>query len=159
VYGGFYFGLCSGSKKGENLMSEANKSIVHRVVEECVNQGNLDVADELLATDYIDHDALPGVAPGVEGFKQVISMYRAAFPDLNVTIEDTFTEGDKVVARWVGKGTHKGELMGIPPTGKEVSVTGMEINRIAEGKIVEHWENIDLLGMMVQLGVVPPPGG
>jgi predicted ester cyclase len=86
-------------------------------------------------------------------------MYRTAFPNIHVTIEDQIAEGDKVVTRWTGHGTHQGELMGIPPTNKAVTVTGIAIDRIVAGKIVEHWENFDQLGMLVQLGVVPPPGG
>lgn len=140
-------------------MSEENKALSRRVIEECFNKGNLALADELCAPDYVDHDAPPGFSPGVEGFKQQVAMYRAAFPDVQITVEDQVAEGDKVVTRWTGRGTHKGELMGIAPTNKEVTVTGMSINRIVEGRIVEHWENFDQMGMMLQLGVVPPPGG
>jgi steroid delta-isomerase-like uncharacterized protein len=140
-------------------MSADHKALSRRVIEACFNQGNLALADELYAPDYVDHSAPPGFPPGVAGFKQQVAMYRAAFPDVHVTIEDQVAEGDKVVTRWTGRGTHQGELMGIAPTHKAVTVTGIAIDRIVAGKIVEHWENFDQLGMLVQLGVVPPPGG
>lgn len=139
-------------------MSEENKALARRVIEGCFNQGNLALADELFAPDYVDHDAPPGFPAGVEGFKQQVTMYRTAFPDVHITIEDQVTEGDKIVTRWSARGTHQGELMGIPPTNKEVTVTGIAIDRIDRGKIVEHWEIFDQLGMMQQLGVVPAPG-
>lgn len=138
-------------------MSEENKAVSRSVIEECFNKGNLALADELYTADYIDHNALPGMPNGPEGFKQTAAMYRAAFPDIHITIEDQLAEGDKVVTRWTGSGTHQGELMGIPPTGKQVTVTGIGIDRIANGKIVEHWEIFDQLGMMQQLGVIPSP--
>jgi steroid delta-isomerase-like uncharacterized protein len=140
---------------GEIIMSEQNKALSRRIAEECFNKGNLAVADEVIAADFVDHSAPPGLAPGVEGFKQLVAMYRNAFPDIRTTIDDVIAEGDKVVIRWTGRGTHKGELMGIAPTGKTVTVTGIGIDRIANGKIVEHWESFDQLGMMQQLGVIP----
>ena len=85
-------------------------------------------------------------------------MYRSAFPDMQLTIEDQIAEGDKVVTRWTARGTHQGELMGIPPTGKQATVTGITVGRVANGKFVESWSNFDALGMMQQLGVVPVPG-
>ncbi len=136
-------------------MSEQNKALVRRIVQECFSKGNLAAADEVLAANYVDHNAPPGIPPGIAGFKQLVTMYRAAFPDLQVTVEDMVAEGDKVVVRWTGRGTHKGELMGIAPTNKAVTVTGIGIDRIANGKIVEHWESWDQMGMMQQLGVVP----
>lgn len=136
-------------------MSDENKAIVRRTMEECFNNGNLGVADELVTADYVDHAAPPGFPGGPEGFKQLVGMYRQAFPDLRVTIEEVIAEGDKVVTRWVATGTHQGELMGIPPTNKPVTVTGIDINRVVGGKVTEHWGNFDQLGMMQQLGVAP----
>ena len=138
-------------------MSEENKSISRRVQEEAFNQGNLAVIDELVAADYVDHDLPPGFPDGPEGYKQLVAMYRAAFPDVQMTIEDVIADGDKVALRWTATGTHQGELMGIPPTNKQVTVTGMDINRLAGGKIAEHWGNFDQMGMMQQLGVIPSP--
>lgn len=138
-------------------MSDENKAVARRVQEEAFNQGNLAIIDELVSADYVDHDLPPGFPAGREGFKQMVAMYRAAFPDVQMTIEDVVAEGDKVVIRWAAKGTHKGELMGIPPTNKQVTVTGVDINRLAGGKLAEHWGNFDQMGMMQQLGVIPSP--
>ena len=138
------------------MSTEENKAIDRRFTEEVWNQGNLAVVDELMSADYDGHD--PAMPAGSEGLKQFVLMYRSAFPDVHLTIEDQIAEGDTVVSRWTARGTHKGELMGIPPTGKQVTVTGMNIERIANGKFVEGWSNYDTLGMLQQLGVVPAPG-
>ena len=140
------------------MSAEENKAIARRLFEGVWNQGKLDVADEILAADYVFHAPVPREVRGPEGFKQFVSMYRTAFPDVQYTIEDQIAEGDKVVTRWTCTGTHTGELMGIPPTGVQVTVTGIVIGRIAGGKIVEDWGNWDALGMLQQLGVVPPIG-
>jgi steroid delta-isomerase-like uncharacterized protein len=137
------------------MSAEENKALARRVLEEMFNKGNLDVADELLVPDYVDHDpAMPEDIHGPEGFKQYVSGYRSAFSDLHVEIEDQIAEGDKVVTRWTGTGTHDGELAGIPPTGKRVTLPGMEIVRISGGKLVEGWEGYDSMNLMQQLGVV-----
>ena len=138
-------------------MSESNKTLLRRDAEEVWNQGNLDAVDELFATDVILHEAPPGVSPGAKGVKQLIAGYRAALPDFHLTIEDLIAEGDRVVNRWSMTGTHKGELMGIPPTGKKVTSTGISIVRIADGKIAEIWGASDQLGLMQQLGAIPSP--
>ena len=137
---------------------EENKAIDRRFTEELFNKGNLAVVDELVATNFVDHSGFPGVTPDREGYKQFATISRTALPDFHTTIEDIIAEGDKVVQRFTARGTHKGEFMGIPPTGKQVTVAGIAIHRITDGKIVENWVNMDMLGMMVQLGVVPPPG-
>jgi len=135
---------------------EENKALVRRSFEEALNQRNLDLVDEIYATGYVYH--LPGSPEihGSEGFKQLQAMQFAAFPDLHFTVEDMFAEGDKVVTRYTVLGTHEGEHMGIPPTGKQITVTAMTIHRIASGKIVEDWGSYDALGLMQQLGVIPP---
>src|SRR5437867_12557901 len=130
------------------MSTEANKTIVRRLYEEVWNTGDLDKANAVLAADFVDHAAPPGFATGLEGAKQVFSMYRAAFPDLQIVVEDLVADGDRVVARWRSRGTHQGPLMGIPPTGKQVVTTGIDIHRIADGKIVEHWATFDQLGML-----------
>ncbi len=127
-------------------------------MEEVLNKGNLEVIDELCSADVVDHAAPPGTPPGIEGVKQMIGMYRAAFPELHITIEDMIAEGDKVACRYTLRGTHQGDLMGISPSGKQVTVRGIDIGRIVGGKSVEHWEVFDELGMMQQLGLVPPLG-
>jgi steroid delta-isomerase-like uncharacterized protein len=140
-------------------MSEENKAITRRDWEETWNQGNLDLIDELQAVDYVGHFLPPGLPTGREGYRQFVQVFRAAIPDIHITIEDLIAEGDKVVTRFTARGTHQGELMGIPPTGKAVEVTGISIYRFAKGQIVEDWAEYDQLGMLTQMGVVPPPGG
>jgi steroid delta-isomerase-like uncharacterized protein len=140
------------------MSTEENKAKQRRVWEEIINKGNLAVADELFATNYIYHGPVGMEFKGPEGLKQLISMFRNAFPDIHVTVEDMIAEGDKVVCRITGRGTHKGEMMGIPPTGKQTEVTGIIITRWAGGKEVETWEILDMLHMMQQIGVVPPMG-
>jgi steroid delta-isomerase-like uncharacterized protein len=137
------------------MSTEENKALARRVIEQMFNEGNLDMADELLAPGYVDHDpSLPEDVHGPEGFKEYVGMYRAAFPDLHVQIEDQLAEGDRVATRWTGTGTHNGELAGITPTGKQVTVPGMEIVRIANGKLIEGWEGYDSGTLMRQLGVM-----
>jgi steroid delta-isomerase-like uncharacterized protein len=141
------------------MSAEGNKALIRRYVEEVWNKGNLSVIGEILATKFIRHDpADPEPVSSSEGLKQVVTMYRTAFPDVHFTIDDQIAEGDKVATRWRGSGTHKGSLRGIAPTGKESTVTGIVISRIVGGKIVEEWGNWDTLGMLQQLGVVPKMG-
>ena len=116
-------------------------------------------ADEFLAPDFVEHEELPpGMPSGREGVKQMTAMMRSAFPDFKATIDDMVAEGDKVVLRMTWKGTHKGEFMGVRPTGKSVSFGVIDIIRIAGGKFVEHWGQMDSMGMMQQLGAMPGPG-
>ncbi len=138
-------------------MTEDNKALNRRFVEEVINQGNLDAIDELIDPGVVDHSVPAGFPTGREGAKQFAAMMRSAFPDLHHTIEDMIAEGDKVVMRSTWSGTHQGEFMGIPATGKRVTVSAIDISRVADGRIVEHWEQSDALGLMQQLGVVPPP--
>jgi len=139
------------------MSTEANKAIARRFLEEVFGQGKLAVADEILAPDHVDHGpgALPGTPPGPEGSKMLVTVYRNAFPDIHFTIDEQIAEGDKVVTRWTGHATHKGELAGIPATGKSATVTGMGVDRIVNGKIVESWGIFDQFGMLQQLGVIP----
>ncbi len=145
------------ARSGPATSTEENKALVHRFLEEVIGKGNLAVADELLAPTYTYH------APGMEvqspaAMKQVFTMLRTAFPDWYETVEDLFAEGDKVVFRVIGHGTHQGDFMGIPPTGKRVTMHGIDIVRLEGGKLAEHWAIFDQLGMMQQLGVIPAPG-
>jgi steroid delta-isomerase-like uncharacterized protein len=137
---------------------EANKEVIRAYVETIFNQRQVERADELVAPDYLDHTALPGQAPGLEGAKQKWAMYLAGLPDLRVTIEELVAEGDKVAVRRSYAGTHRGELLGIPPTGKQVRLGGISIFRLDGGKIAEQWEQLDRLALMQQLGVLPTPG-
>lgn len=134
---------------------EENKAIVQSAVD-AFNRGDRDAVDRLFAADYLDHDpSRTGLPPGPEGVKQAWGMFRAAFPDGRVFIEDMIAEGDRVVVRGVVRGTHQGELMGAPPTGRQVTVTLIDINRIEGGKLTERWAEQDNLGLMQQLGEIP----
>lgn len=138
------------------MQPEENKAITRRFLEEIFAGGNLELVEELFAPDFVLHDpSVPQEVRGVEALKQYVTMYRTAYPDTRFTVEDQIAEGDRVVTRWTGQGTHQGELMGVPPTGKQVTVTGIELDRISGGKIEETWVNYDALGMMQQLGIVP----
>lgn len=138
------------------MTNTANKAIARNLVGG-LTAGNLDVVDELLATDFIAHmSGLPKPIRGVEAFKQYVSAHAVAFPDLHYTFEDEIAEGDKVVLRWTGRGTHTGEFMGIPPTGKQITISGVNTYRIASGKVVEEWSDFDRLDMLQQIGVIPP---
>ena len=139
------------------MSAEENKSVSRRVADEIFSGGNLDLADELYAPDYVLHDPmLPEDLYGPEGLKRYAAMTLGAFPDARVTVEDQVAEGDKVVSRWTAAGTHTGDLMGIPPTGRRIEVSGITINRFSGGKIAEDWYQSDDLEMMRQLGVMPP---
>jgi steroid delta-isomerase-like uncharacterized protein len=135
---------------------EENKALIRRFYDEVVNAGRLELVDELAAPDLIDHEELPGFAGGREGVKQFFATMRTAFPDLRMDVQDIIAEGDKVVARATIRGTHQGEFMGIVPTGKAISVSGIDIVRFSGGKVAEHWGVTDGAAMMQQLGAVPP---
>ena len=138
-------------------MSEQNKALARRALEEIWNQGKLAVIDELTASSATFHDPnVPGGKfTGPEGLKQLVQIYRGACPDVRLTINDQIAEGDKVVTRWTATGTHKGQLMAIAPTNKHATVTGVDIDRYQNGKVVEAWSSYDMLGLFQQLGVVP----
>jgi steroid delta-isomerase-like uncharacterized protein len=133
------------------------KEIARRLTEEPWT-GDMGVIDELVAPEFVGHNP-PGRDQifGPEGLRGFVETYRSAFPDARVTVESQLAEGDRVVTRWTAHGTHRGELMGIDPTGREVTVNGITISRVSAGKVVESWSNWDALGMLVQLGVVPEP--
>ena len=135
-----------------------NKAIIRAFVETVWNGRQLDRADEVVAADFIDHAPLPGQAPGLEGVKRKWAMYLDAIPDFRVTIKDLMAEGDKVAVRRSYEGTHRGELLGIPAHWQAVAVWRHQYSRLAEGRIAEHWEQLDRLALMQQLGVVPAPG-
>jgi steroid delta-isomerase-like uncharacterized protein len=136
---------------------EQNKDLAHRYLE-MINRGHLAALDEVLSPDYLYH--VPGNPKPLNRAQhlQFVTMFYSAFPDLSHTIEDQIAEGDKVVTRATDRGTHRGELMGIPPTGKQFSVTGINIIRIERGKIVEEWVSFDMLGLLQQIGAVPASG-
>ena len=137
--------------------TEENKALA-RQSWEVVTEESLDTLEDALAEVYADdfilHEAGEDIV-GIEGLTQFVSIMRSALPDLRITLEDDMAEGDKVVTRWIGQGTHQGELMGIAPTGNQVTITGITIHRIDDAKIVEEWSNWDALGLMQQIGAVP----
>ena len=137
-------------------MSENNKAVVRRLIEEVWNKGNLPLADELFTPNYEHRDAsTPDFGRGPEGEKKRATLYRTAFPDLRLTVEDIIAEGETVVTRWSCRGTHKGDLRGIAPTGKQINISGVTITRLEKGKLAEGFVSWDALGLMQQLGVVP----
>jgi steroid delta-isomerase-like uncharacterized protein len=135
---------------------EENKAETRRAIKEFWNQGNMELLDEFWAPNYVNHDPSNPEVRDLEGFKQWVGMVRNAFPDLNVNVDDLIAEGDKVALRWTFRGTHKGEFGKISATGKQVTITGITISRIADGKTVESWWSDDDLGLLQQLGVIPP---
>jgi steroid delta-isomerase-like uncharacterized protein len=138
-------------------MEEAvNKGIVRRFYDEVLTGRNLNVAVELFAPDFLSHPA-SGKAVDLATYLQAVHMSHSAFADLQVTVEDQIAEGNKVVTRWKAPGTQTGPYMGIPPTGRELTVSAIHIHRLVYGKLVEHWEQIDTLGALLQLGVFPTP--
>ncbi len=137
-------------------MSENNKAVVRRLLDEVWNKGNLSLVDELFTPNFEFHDAsTPDLGRGPESEKKRVTLYRNAFPDLRITIEDMIAEGETVVTRWTCRGTHKGDLSGIAPTGKQITISGITVGRFANGKIAQGYANWDALGLMQQLGVVP----
>lgn len=134
-------------------MAENAKEITRRVFEDLWTKGDLDVADRMFAGSFVGHD--PNMSETIRGpdeLKAYVRMYRAAFPDLNVTVDDQIAEGDRIVTRFSAHGVHRGELFGIQPTGNSVTIVGLVEDRIAEGRIVESWISYDMLGLMRQLG-------
>ena len=140
------------------MLEEENKAVIRRWIE-AFNERNLEAEADLLAPGYVAHvPAAPGPLEGLEAWRQFTGPFVEAFPDLRLTVEDIMAEGDMVAARVAFDGTHRGEFQGIPPTGKEVAFTSIEVNRVVDGKGEEHWVEIDLLGLMQQLGAIPEPG-
>ena len=133
-----------------------------RLIEESFNEGKFELADELISPDAINHDPAEPVRMrglrGPETFKRTVTMYREAFPDVRMVVDDVIASGDQVAARWHSEGTHRGQLEGLAPTGARVSVTGISIDRWKDGKVVETWTEWDNLGLARQLGAAPPEG-
>jgi steroid delta-isomerase-like uncharacterized protein len=134
---------------------ESNVQVVRRFFEVGPSKGDITAADALLAPDFALHIPLPAPGPGRAAMNNIITTCRAAFHGLQVTVEDMVAEGDKVTCRFTARGVHKGEFMGLPPTGKEIRMTGIEIFRLRDGKIAELWGEANLMGLMQQLGLLP----
>lgn len=134
------------------MTAQGNKTIVRRFVEEFQNGGNESAAEELLAADFVDHSPFPGVSPDREGVKRLFAALRQAFPDLRAKIHDQLAEKDRVATRKTFRGTHRGEFLGIAPTGRSVSFDVIDVVRVEEGRIAEQWNVIDLMGLLQQIG-------
>src|ERR1700733_4866289 len=132
-----------------------NKTVITRFVEEVINQGRLQRADDLVAVDFLELDPLPGQQQGREGLKQVIGAFRNAFPDIHWVIEEMIGEGEKVFSRFTWHGTHRGEFFGVPATGKQIKVKGMVVDLFVAGKVAEDLILMDSLSMIKQLGGIP----
>lgn len=134
-----------------------NSAVLKRFVEEVINQGRLEVADEIVPLDFVELDPLPGQQQGRNGLKEIIAMMRSAFPDIHWIIEEVIEEDEKIVSRFTWTGTHKGTFLGIPATDRSVRVTGVVIDRVVDGKMTDSRILMDNLGLMHQLGILPPP--
>jgi len=137
---------------------ESNKALVRRYAKEVFGIGDVALSDELLAPDYVHYSRSSGVTPNREGRKELVRLLHEAFGDMHLTIHDMVAEGDRVALRWTISGRHVGEYMGAAPTGKEVTWTGMSIHRVKGDQIAETWDRVDNLGVMMQLGLLKPPG-
>ena len=140
------------------MSTEQNKSIVRRWIEEGWNKHNLNVIDELYAPNFVQHEPEPQTVNSSEALKQYVGAYLTAFPDLQLSVEDLIAEGDKVVWRFISNGMHTGSFMGMPATGKKGIITGIVVFRLENSRIAEAWINIDALGLLQQLGVIPMAG-
>ncbi len=137
------------------MSSEQNKAIVRRYLEEFWGKGNQSVAGELLDKSILDHNPLPNQAQGIQGQRQALQLFHSAFKDLKLKVEYLIGEGDKVLDHWTLSGVHKGEFLGLKPTGKSFTITGTDLSRIENGKIAEVWHVEDVFGMLQQLGAIP----
>jgi len=136
------------------VAAETNRAIV-RAWFDAFNTNNLDRVDDLFAPDVVDYTAPPGAPPGVAGMKALISVYRAAFPDIHFTVEQIIAEDDRMAGQWTARGTQTGPLLDIPPTGKPMEISGIFIMHVSGDKVTEHWVQFDQMGMLQQLGVIP----
>jgi len=133
------------------------KILTRRFYDDVLVGGNLDLIDELFHDEFVEHEEFPGLPPGKEAPRFFVTMLREAFPDVSVTVEDIIVEDNKVVSRFRLSGTHQGEFMGIPPTGKKINVQAIDILAYRDGKLIEHWAVTDQMAMMQQLGVIEEP--
>lgn len=141
------------------MSTETNKAAVHRFVEEGYNGGNMSVLDELFAINFVNHDPAHPDVRDLEGLKQLFTAHRATFPDARISIESLVAEGDTVVKRFTMRGTHAGDFNGVPPTGKQITLEGIDILRFVDGRIQESWYAYDMLGVLQQLGLFPQTEG
>jgi steroid delta-isomerase-like uncharacterized protein len=138
-------------------MPTGNAAIVQRFIDDVINHGRYEVCDEIVAEDFLELDPLPGQREGREGLKEIIAMLRSAFPDIHWVTHETISSGEKVVTRFTWTGTHRGDFLGIPATGRPVTVKGIVIDRVVNSRMTDSRILMDTFGMMTQLGVIPPP--
>ena len=153
---------CTYAQKYDPEQIAKNKEAATKLFHAGWDRGDFAVLDEMIPADALDHSTIPGKSPekGPASFKSIIGMFRASIPDVKLTVHDEIAEGDKVVHRWSLKGTHSGTpLFGVPASGKTLEFGGTTIVRIANGKVMERWSNVDEMALARQLGLVPPPGG
>ena len=136
-----------------------NKAVVRRYYDEVLNQRNIDLLDELAVEDYVEHDPFPGQGNGLADLKARVAGFFAAFDPLQFTIQDIIAEGDKVVVRWTNAGTDRSGFLGMPATGRDFGIAGIDVHVVRDGKLAEHWHVVDLLAQMQQLGLIPQPQG
>jgi steroid delta-isomerase-like uncharacterized protein len=146
----------SRSRKEEEMSTEENKRVVRRFYDEVLNSKAIDVIPELAVTDYEEHDLLPGQGTGLAGLRDRVTMLTTAI-DQQFTLEDVIAEGNRVVVRWTTNAKHVGDFLGIPATGKSYTIAGIDIYRLQDGKMAEHWHVVDNLSMLQQIGVIPSP--
>jgi steroid delta-isomerase-like uncharacterized protein len=137
--------------------TDENKQLLRRYYEEVLNKGDVELLDELATANYIENDPLPGQGEQLDGLKGRVKAIQAGL-DPKFIIEDMIAEGDKVVVRWTNSGIHKGDFLGMPPTGKSFTIPGIDIHRLENGKMAEHWHVVDQLGQLMQLGIISLPG-
>jgi steroid delta-isomerase-like uncharacterized protein len=137
------------------MSAQENKALVRRLVEEAQAGGKLHVIDELISPDFVDHSAWPGIPATREGVKQIFGIFQAALADLEVIIHDQIAEADRVVTRKTLRGTHQGDLLGVPPSGNVIRIEVIDILRVQDGQITDHWNLVDQHGLLQQLGLVP----
>lgn len=139
-------------------MSQTNATIVRRFTEEVITKGKIDAAAQFVWEDVVEQVPLPGQGPGLEGLKDILRYMRSGFPDIDFSVKEQISEGDKVASRFEWTGTHQGEFMGVPATGKPVRVWGIVVDRLEDGRIKDTRIIMDTLGLMMQLGAIAPPG-
>jgi steroid delta-isomerase-like uncharacterized protein len=138
-------------------MHTDNAAIVQRFIDEVINHGRYEVCDEIVAEDFLELEPLPGQREGREGLKEIIAMMRSAFPDIHWVTNESISSGDKVVTRFTWTGTQRGDFLGVPATGRPVTVKGVVIDRLVNGRMTDSRILMDTFGMMMQLGIIPPP--
>jgi steroid delta-isomerase-like uncharacterized protein len=141
------------------MSEQDNTAVVRRYYDEVFNQRNVDLVDDLAVEDYIEHDPFPGQGNGRRDLRARVEAILSAFNPLRFSIEDVVAEGGRVVVRWSQTGTHSGNFMGVPPTGTEFTIAGIDIHEVRDGRMAEHWHVVDQLALLQQLGVIPAPSG